>query len=200
MIKCYCDSSYSPQHKLAVVGYQIGDEPINTFIIENTNNTSAEVQGLLHLVISLVSNNTRIEIKKRINLMNSIIDNNVDNNNSTYNLLNLINEIQRLLINNVYDHKNLQYFIYTDCESALYRINSKDEIINNGYKTKKGKDISNAEYYKKLFNILNNVNNIQFKHIKGHLPKDQMDDDNKKFSILDQFVRNQLRSIIKDDQ
>lgn len=158
MIKCYCDASYDPNHNLAIVGYRIGESPINIIIIENTNNTSAEVQGILNLVNTIV-NNLDINITK--------------------------------------------YVIFTDCQSALNRINSKNKIIENDYKTKKGNCIANSEYYKQLFAILDNIflNHkiiIEFKHINGHLPKNEMNDDNKKFHMLDKFVRKRLRYIIKN--
>lgn len=84
MIKCYCDASFSPETKNAICGWKIGeDNAMQTMLLINTNNTRAEIIGLIHLihlVNKLPNNSTYIiytdclsvidRIKKRGKLQN----------------------------------------------------------------------------------------------------------------------------------
>ncbi|AYV84931.1 MAG: hypothetical protein Satyrvirus1_17 [Satyrvirus sp.] len=142
-IKCYCDASYDPKSHVAIIGYIVGNNSICTEKIVNTNNTRAEIIGLINLIGTLEDND---------------------------------------------------YVIYTDCQNIIKRLKSKDKLVENGFKNKKGIPLSNADLYKKLFDTIKP--NIKLEHIKGHLPTKFMTDDNKMFSMLDKFVRKKLRNIV----
>ncbi len=45
IIECWTDASYSPQHKLSVFGYKIGQNKIKTFVSE-LKNTQAELEAI----------------------------------------------------------------------------------------------------------------------------------------------------------
>ena len=153
MIKCFCDASYSPQTKIAIVGWQIGNSDITTIKIENTNNTRAEIIGI-------------------IKLMTEIHDiHNTDNANKP----------------------KKEYTIYTDCQSILNRIESKDKLIKKNFMNRKNVRLANADLYEQLFDLLQN--NIILEHIVGHMPNKKMNEQNKQFSILDRLVRSELRKI-----
>lgn len=56
IIKCYCDASYNPQTKIAVIGWKIGQNKIRDMLLTDTNNTRAEIIGLIHLINELDPN------------------------------------------------------------------------------------------------------------------------------------------------
>lgn len=153
-VKSFCDASFSPKHKIGVIGWKIGESKINTKIITDTDNSSAELICLLDLLKNL-------DLSK----------------------------------NNI---------IYTDCESAVRRIKSKDEIISNGYrKNKKDGFIKNHAVYREIFCILNenslqSENIIKINHIEGHIKKELMTPDNVEFSKVDRFIRKELRRVVKN--
>ena len=49
-IECYTDASYNPKNKIAIIGYKIGSDQIRLHRINDTNNTRAEIIGLLILL------------------------------------------------------------------------------------------------------------------------------------------------------
>ena len=53
LIKCYTDASYSNTKNVAVIGSKIGSEPIDILILNNTNNTRAEIIGVINLMEKL---------------------------------------------------------------------------------------------------------------------------------------------------
>lgn len=154
MIKSFCDASFSPKHKIGVIGWKIGESKINTKIIIDTDNSSAELICLLDLMKNL-----------------------------------------DLTKNNI---------IYTDCESAVRRIESRGEIISNDYRTKTG-FIKNHAIYREIFSILDkncSVDtegiSITINHIDGHIKKELMTPDNVEFSKIDRFIRKELRRVVKN--
>lgn len=88
-----------------------------------------------------------------------------------------------------------KYTVYIDCKSIINCLDKKTKLITNNFKNKKGKTLSNADLYEKKFNTIGD--NVVLKHIKGHMPTKQMNSDNKKFGLLDRFVRKCLRKKIK---
>ncbi|XWV25750.1 ribonuclease HI [Tupanvirus soda lake] len=88
-----------------------------------------------------------------------------------------------------------KYTIFTDCLTTIKRLESKNELINKNFKNRKGVELSNADMYKKIFELVND--NITIKHIEGHIASKLMSENNKKFSILDKHVRNILRHKVK---
>ena len=148
--KCYCDASYDPQSKTAVVGYTIGTvfDPI-IFYMKNTKNTRAEIHGLIKLI-------------------------------------------------NVLD-PNRAYIIYTDCDSILKRIKKRDDLMRNQFKNRKGKLLKSADLYRQLFDLVSNNLDLDIRHIRGHMPTHQKNDDDMMFGKLDKFVRAKLRSVINNN-
>jgi len=92
---------------------------------------------------------------------------------------------------------NKNYIVYTDCQSIINRVASKDELIKKNFMTNKGEELFNADLYKKLFELL--TPNIKLIHIDGHLPVGQRNDDDREFSDLDKAVRKKLREIVKEN-
>lgn len=52
-IKCYTDASFDPISRTAICGWRIGSNEIRTFDISETNNTRAEIIGIINLVENL---------------------------------------------------------------------------------------------------------------------------------------------------
>lgn len=52
-IKCYTDASYDPTSHVAVIGWRIQNGLIHTTVLHNTNNTRAEIIGLIDLLDAL---------------------------------------------------------------------------------------------------------------------------------------------------
>ena len=101
-------------------------------------------------------------------------------------LINLLSELD----------PNKNYIIYTDCQSVLNRIASKELLIRKNFMANSGKELNNADLYKKLFQML--TPNVKLIHIDGHLPVNMRDDDDKEFSDLDKQVRHELRKLVKN--
>ena len=149
-MKCFCDGSYNPQHKIAVIAWKCGDGDIKHEIIHNTNNTRAELEALIKV----------------------------------------LNDVQKQKIDGT-------IVINTDCQSAINRINSRTKLEEAGFMTKKGTMVRNTDIYIKLFELTDSIpNDIEFKHIDGHIRKRLMTDDNRIFSTIDKFARKRLREII----
>lgn len=140
--------------------------------------------------------------KLRIGVIGWCIGNNnvkletiIDTNNTQCEckaVLNLLKDITELNFNNT-------YVIYTDCESLINNIKNKEKIINNNYVRKNGNPINNIEIYKQIFEILDILKiKINFKHVDGHKPTKNKSNLDKKFSVIDKLVRNELRKIVKE--
>lgn len=86
------------------------------------------------------------------------------------------------------------YIIYTDCLNIIHILESRDKLIQKNFNNKKGIELENSDLYKRLLEI--NLEHIEIKHIEGHIAKRLMNDDNKQFSVLDKFLRRELRSIV----
>lgn len=110
-------------------------------------------------------------------------------------VLNILKEVSEKEVDNV-----LLIVIYTDCKSLINNIKNKEEIKNNNYLRKNMNPINNIEIYKQIFEILDTSKiKINFVHIDGHKPTKQKNDSDKKFSVIDKLVRNELRKIIKEN-
>lgn len=150
-IKCFCDASFDPRRKIAVIGWKIGTNSNTQYdIIEDTTNTAAEICVLIRLIEELINDHDHI-------------------------------------------HK---YTIFTDCQSIINRINSAQKLIDCQFKNRRGKLLTNAHLYCKLFDLLNP--RIKIKHTAGHMPKLHMNNDQLIFSELDIAVRKRLRTLINE--
>jgi ribonuclease HI len=151
-VKYFCDGSFNPLHKIAVIAWTGWDRVIHWDVLRDTTNTSAELEGLIKVLDSLSQVNDNCDVT-----------------------------------------------IFTDCLSAINRISSREKLEETNFVTKKGTILGNADRYIKIFNLIDQIpNKIEFKHIKGHIPRHRMTDDNLIFSSVDKFARKQLREIIKD--
>ena len=56
-MKYYCDASFSPQHKIAVIAWKSDENAIKHKIIHNTNNISAELDGLITILTEILKFN-----------------------------------------------------------------------------------------------------------------------------------------------
>lgn len=152
-MKYYCDASFNPQHKIAVIAWKSNDNDDNNIhykILYDTTNTGAEIEALVEILNEIYNSNLRENV-----------------------------------------------IIFTDCQSAINRINARIKLIESNFISKKGTRNRNADRYIKIFKLIDSIDaDIEFKHIKGHVPAGQMNDDNKIFSSIDKFARKQLRVII----
>jgi ribonuclease HI len=139
--KCFCDASYSPLHKFAIIGWQIGKNEINIQRINDTNNTRAELIAMIKLLKCL----------------------------------------------DVNEH----YTIFTDCQGIIRSLNKKEKIVEKKFKNNRGKELANADLYRKLYDLF--LPNISIVHISGHIPTKLMNNDNENFSRVDKLVRSVLR-------
>lgn len=107
-------------------------------------------------------------------------------NNTRAEIISLIDLIENL-------NANSHYVIFTDCEGIIKRVQSKNKLVEKIFCNRKGKELNNADLYKKLFEIL--TSNITLEHIEGHIPTGNMNEDNRNFSELDKYLRSELRSL-----
>nr|WIL04303.1 ribonuclease H [Cedratvirus lena] len=91
-----------------------------------------------------------------------------------------------------------EYLIFTDCENIVNKHQQREEIISRNFLTKNGKEIANSDLLREFFTLC--TDNITIKHIQGHMAKHLMNDDNRKFSLVDKHVRRVLRQHLKDER
>ena len=144
-IKCYSDASFSPKHKIAVIGWKIESNACCTQIIHDTTNTRAEFLAILDLI------------------------NHLDNTN--------------------------KYIIFTDCAGVINCLNKQEKLVGKNFKNKHGKNLSNGDLYKQLFDDLKNKY-IVIKQLPGHMAVGLMNPDNVLFSHLDKTARKELRQYV----
>ena len=88
-IKCYSDASFDPGSKTAVIGWRINRENIRINTLSNTNNTRAEIIGLINLISELDPTLNYIiytdcqSIINRIACFDKLIQKNFTNNRGT---------------------------------------------------------------------------------------------------------------------
>lgn len=61
-INCYTDASHSNIHSIAIIGYKIHDENIQSIILENVKNTQAELYGIKFCIEYSIQNYPNIKI------------------------------------------------------------------------------------------------------------------------------------------
>lgn len=107
-------------------------------------------------------------------------------------------ELQGLLslIHRLEEQSLSSFIIFTDCENIVNKKRKKDEIVSRNFLTKKGKLIANADLLGELFTICTGNTTIQ--HIKGHMAKHLMNENNKEFALVDRHVRRVLRQHLKE--
>jgi len=97
---------------------------------------------------------------------------------------------------NEIDTNDKELIIFTDCQNILSLSARREKFEKNDYLTKKDKKITNHELYKRFFKITDTIK-CQFIKVKGHKPKNDKDDIDKFFTLVDKASRNALREEIQ---
>jgi len=82
--------------------------------------------------------------------------------------------------------------IYTDCQNILTLEGRRTRFESNDYYTGKNKLIKNHELYKEFYKTIDSLS-CEFIKVKGHKVKDQKDEIDKLFTLVDKASRNALR-------
>lgn len=90
---------------------------------------------------------------------------------------------------------DVQLIVYTDCQNILGLFGRRAKFEKNDYLTSKNKKIANHELYKKFYEITDNIK-CKFIKVKGHKPKDEKDNIDKLFTLVDKASRNALREAL----
>ena len=85
-----------------------------------------------------------------------------------------------------------ELIVFTDCQNILGLNSRREKFEKNDYLTKKNKKIANHELYKKFYKITDTLH-CQFIKVKGHKPKNEKDNIDKFFTLVDRASRNALR-------
>ncbi|NJO90949.1 MAG: ribonuclease H [Chloroflexia bacterium] len=104
-------------------------------------------------------------------------------------------EIQTLLW--ALSEVNITYYkltVYTDSQNIISLPGRQKKLEQNGFMTSKNKLHENHLLYKELFNYLNEKN-IEFIKIKGHQPKQNKEQEDLLFSLVDKAVRKASRTL-----
>jgi len=94
---------------------------------------------------------------------------------------------------------DVELTIFTDCQNILGLQQRREKFEKNDYLTKKNKKIANHELYKKFYQVTDTLH-YQFIKVKGHKPKNEKDNIDKFFTLVDIASRNALREYTKDQQ
>ncbi len=86
----------------------------------------------------------------------------------------------------------MELTIFTDCQNILGLHSRREKFEKNNYLTSKNKKIANYELYKKFYKITDTLY-CQFIKVKGHKPKNEKDNIDKFFTLVDKASRNALR-------
>ena len=89
--------------------------------------------------------------------------------------------------------------VFTDCQNILGLHSRREKFEQNDYLTSKNKKIANYELYKKFYQVTD-ILHCQFIKVKGHKPKNEKDNIDKFFTLVDIASRNALREYTKDQQ
>ena len=87
---------------------------------------------------------------------------------------------------------DVELTIFTDCQNILGLHSRREKFEKNDYLTSKNKKIANHELYKKFYKITDTLY-CQFIKVKGHKPKNEKDNIDKFFTLVDKASRNALR-------
>ena len=87
---------------------------------------------------------------------------------------------------------NVELTIFTDCQNILGLHSRREKFEKKDYLTSKNKKIANHELYKKFYKITDTFY-CKFVKVKGHKPKNEKDNIDKFFTLVDVASRNVLR-------
>ncbi|MDX1810104.1 MAG: RNase H family protein [Sulfurospirillaceae bacterium] len=82
--------------------------------------------------------------------------------------------------------------VFTDCQNILGLHARREKLEAHDYMTSKNKKIANHELYREFYKITDTLK-CRFMKVKGHKPKDDKDDIDKFFTLVDRASRNALR-------
>lgn len=88
---------------------------------------------------------------------------------------------------------NTKVIVYTDCQNILGLKDRRKRFEENDYMTGKNKKISNHELYKEFYSITDKLD-CEFVKVKGHKVKNEKDEIDKLFTLVDKASRNALRA------
>jgi len=88
---------------------------------------------------------------------------------------------------------NIKVIVYTDCQNILGLKERRKRFEENDYMTGKNKKIANHELYKEFYNITDRLD-CDFIKVKGHKVKNEKDEIDKLFTLVDKASRNALRT------
>ena len=94
---------------------------------------------------------------------------------------------------------DVELVVFTDCQNILGLPSRREKFERNDYLTKKNKKIANHELYKKFYQVTDTLS-CKFIKVKGHKPKNEKDNIDKFFTLVDIASRNALREYTKDQQ
>ena len=87
---------------------------------------------------------------------------------------------------------DVELIVFTDCQNILGLSSRREKFEKNDYLTSKNKKIANHELYKEFYKITDKIK-CQFIKVKGHKPKNEKDNIDKFFTLVDKASRNALR-------
>lgn len=90
---------------------------------------------------------------------------------------------------------DVRLIVFTDCQNILSLETRREKFEKNDYMTKKNKKIANHELYKEFYKITDTIE-CQFVKVKGHKPKNDKDNIDKFFTLVDKASRNALREYL----
>ena len=108
VIKCYTDSSYNPITRKAVIGSKIGDQPIELLVHNDTNNTRAEIIGVITLIQKLSVDADKKYIVFTDSLSKEDAGERFSEPTDCLTVLNVIAKKERLIKSNFMSNKNVQ--------------------------------------------------------------------------------------------
>ncbi len=98
---------------------------------------------------------------------------------------------------NEINFENLSLIVFTDCQNILGLSSRREKFEKNNYMTGKNKKIANHELYKKFYKMTDTLN-CHFVKVKGHKPKNEKDNIDKFFTLVDKASRTGLREYLNN--
>ena len=90
------------------------------------------------------------------------------------------------------DLKNYKIIAYADCQNILSLPNRREKLERSNYLSKTNKPIKNRELYKEFYKRLD-ATQVEFVKVKGHKKKNDKDEMDKLFTLVDRASRSALR-------
>ena len=91
--------------------------------------------------------------------------------------------------------KNITITIYTDSQNITALPGRREYFEKNNYLTRRNKKINNAELYKEFYKLTDQLD-CKLVKVNGHKPKDEKDEMDKIFALVDRATRKALRKYV----